>query len=129
MLTWKQEEGRMRVGEFDPQLVKQAFDELPNPDLILPSQCGLCETCRHDPAAHSQCDGNAPNEHRYPSWHQTLNELVYLTTEQNVAFVMPEIRQKALEDMSHYLTIYKPEYGGCAGCEAGADCEAAHTCR
>ena len=51
MLTWKQEEGRMRVGEFDPQLVKQAFDELPNPDLIVPNQCGLCETCRHDPAA------------------------------------------------------------------------------
>lgn len=58
-----------------------------------------------------------------------MNELVYLTTDQNVAMVMPEIRQKALEELSQFLTIHEPEYGGCDGCEAGAECDAAHTCR
>jgi hypothetical protein len=128
-LHYKLAQAGIDLAMVDPQLVKQAFEALPNPNALTRRQCGLCETCQHDPTAHSQCDGNAPEDHHYSSWHEEVNGLVYLTTDQNVAHSMPEIRQKALEDLSHYIRPCMPEYGDCKGCEAGAECDAAHTCR
>jgi len=82
------------------QRVLDTFNSLPCPDSISSEQCGLCETCQHDPLAHSQCDKTAPKTHDYTKWHNHVNGLVYLATDENVAVLMPQLKIKAIVELS-----------------------------
>ena len=125
---YKSDKCEVDLSSYEPQVVKEAFEKLGEPDMFRWNQCGLCDTCQDNHTMHIMCDGGAPENHRYKRWYEEVEGLIYLLNDWFCTEQMDEIQAETLKKLGHFMRPSEPEYAECDGCEAGAECLSAHTC-